>query len=124
MKKILTLIVITGIIASCNMPNKTMNDKGAMNEARFGSFTTRYSMRTILLVDSFCTADFVDHNPGPGHSGKGLDDLKAEFKDYNTAFPDVKITTEYMLSKGDTVMAKVNMTGTNAGPDDGNASNE
>jgi steroid delta-isomerase-like uncharacterized protein len=117
MKKLLTLMCIAGIVASCNMPNNMANDKGAKNEARFQQFYDQvFNAHNPALVDSFCTADFVDHSPSPGHSGKGLDDLKAEFKDYTTAFPDVKIQTQYMISKGDTLFAKVTMTGTNTGP--------
>jgi hypothetical protein len=33
------------------------------------------------------TADFIDHNPDQGHSGKGIEDLKAGLKEFFTAFP-------------------------------------
>lgn len=118
MKKLLTLIAIAGIVSSCNMPNNNMaNDKGAKNEARFQQFYDQVmNAHNTALIDSFCTADFVDHSPLQGHSGKGIDDLKAEFKDYMTSFPDLQIKTQYMMSKGDTVIAKVTMSGTNTGP--------
>ena len=123
MKKLLTLIVIAGIFVSCNNMNNNAgggmmaNDKGAKNEAGLQAFYDKViNAHNAAMVDSFCTADFVDHSPEPGHSGKGIDDLKAEFKDLFTEFPDLMIKSEYMSSKGDTVFAKINLMGTNTGP--------
>src|SRR5258706_2351422 len=67
------------------------------------------------MIDSFCSADFVDHNPDPGRSGKGSDDWKASSKDFFTAYPDIHVTTNFMIASGDTVMAHVTMSGTNSG---------
>ena len=118
MKKLFTLIAITGIMASCNMPNNNMsNDKGAKNEARFQQFYDQvFNAHSTAVIDSFCTADFVDHSPEMGHTGKGADELKAEFKDFFAMYPDIHIKTNYMMSRGDTVIAYVTMTGTNSGP--------
>jgi steroid delta-isomerase-like uncharacterized protein len=67
-------------------------------------------------VKSFCTTDFIDHNPSPGHTGKGLDDLTAQLNEMITALPDFHVTTDLMIADGDTVVAYLTMTGTNTGP--------
>jgi steroid delta-isomerase-like uncharacterized protein len=120
MKKLFALIVIASMFASCNNMNNNAgmmaNDKGAKNEARFQQFYDQVmNAHNPAAVDSFCTPDFTDHQPDPGHSGKGTDDLKASFKEYFAAFPDLHIKTNFMVSHGDTVIAHVTMTGTNSG---------
>jgi steroid delta-isomerase-like uncharacterized protein len=119
MKKFYTLfaMAIIFVIASCNMPDNSSGKKSAATKARVQEFYDQViNAHNVAAIDSFCTADFVDHNPDEGHSGKGLDDLKASFKDFFSAFPDVHVTTNFMICEGDTVMAHVTMTGTNSGP--------
>lgn len=67
-------------------------------------------------IKSFCTDDFTDHNPSPGHTGKGLDDLTAQLQEMLTAFPDLHIKTDFMVAEEDRVVAYLTMTGTNSGP--------
>jgi steroid delta-isomerase-like uncharacterized protein len=67
-------------------------------------------------IHSFCAFDFLDHNPSPGHTGKGLDDLATQLKELFIAMPDFHITTEIMVAEGDKVVVYVTMTGTNTGP--------
>ena len=42
-------------------------------------------------------------------------DLRAAFTEMFAAFPDVKLTPDFIIAKGDTVVAYVTMTGTNSG---------
>ncbi len=72
--------------------------------------------RNLAKIKSFCAADFIDHNPSPGHSGKGIDDLTAMFNDLLTAFPDHHVTTDIMIAEGDMVVVYLTVTGTNSGP--------
>jgi steroid delta-isomerase-like uncharacterized protein len=67
-------------------------------------------------IHSFCAFDFMDHNPSPGHTGKGLDDLTAQLKELFIAMPDLRITPKFMVAEGDKVVAYLNVTGTNTGP--------
>jgi len=70
----------------------------------------------VASLKSFVTTDFIDHNPSPGHTGKGLDDLTAQLNEMLTAMPDLKVTPEFMVAEEDTVVAYLTMTGTNTGP--------
>lgn len=118
MKKIFFLLMLPVIIFSCNeAANDAMSDQGASNRAMTQRFYEEVlSGHNVALIDTFCASDFTDHDPSPGHSGKGIDDLKATFNEMFTAFPDVKATPDFMISKGDTVVAYVTVTGTNSGP--------
>jgi steroid delta-isomerase-like uncharacterized protein len=116
MKKVTCLLVIiAAIIYSCNTGSMAGMDTDA-NKARVQSFYDQViNAHNTAIIDSFCTADFTDHNPDPGRTGKGSDDLKASFKDFFTAYPDIHIKTNFMIAEGDTVMAHVTLTGTNSG---------
>jgi steroid delta-isomerase-like uncharacterized protein len=70
----------------------------------------------ISKIRSFCTNDFIDHHPDPGHDGKGLDDITAMFNEMFTAFPDLHATIEFMVAEGDMVVVYLTVTGTNTGP--------
>jgi len=70
----------------------------------------------VAGAKSFVTTDFIDHNPSPGHTGKGLDDLTASLKEMITAMPDFRVTVDLMVAEEDTVVAYLTMTGTNTGP--------
>jgi steroid delta-isomerase-like uncharacterized protein len=67
-------------------------------------------------VKSFVTTDFLDHNPSPGHSGKGLDDLTVQLNEMLTALPDFHMTVDLIVAEEDTVVSYLTMTGTNTGP--------
>ena len=69
----------------------------------------------VTKIKSFCATDFTDHNPSPGYSGKGLDDLAAQLNEFFTAFPDLHITSDFIVAEEDKVVAYLTMTGTNSG---------
>jgi steroid delta-isomerase-like uncharacterized protein len=114
MKKFLFVILST---FSCNSSeDHTMTDQSAANKARTQQFYNEViNAHNIAAIDSFCTSDFLDHNPDEGHSGKGIEDLKAQFTAMFASIPDVKVNTDFMVAKGDTVVSHVTMTGTNTG---------
>jgi steroid delta-isomerase-like uncharacterized protein len=70
----------------------------------------------VAGVKSFVTTDFIDHNPSPGHTGKGLDDLVAQLNEMFTALPDFHVTADLLVAEEDTVVTYLTMTGTNTGP--------
>ena len=75
-------------------------------------------MNTHNLADvkTLVTTDFIDHNPTPGHTGKGLDDLVAQLNEMLTALPDFHMTADLMVAEEDTVVTYLTMTGINTGP--------
>ena len=117
MKKLIYLIALAAVVTSCNMPDKSAGMKSAAIKERTQQFYDQVlNAHNPEAVDAFCTADFVDHNPDPGHSGKGTDDLKASLKEFFIAFPDIHATPHFMIAEGDTVAIHLTMDGTNSGP--------
>jgi len=116
MKKLVYFFVIAVIAASCNTMNNSGSANTDANKTRVQAFYDQViNAHNPAAIDSFCTTDFVDHNPDQGHSGKGIDDLKATFTQLFAGFPDIHITTDFMVAEGDTVVSHVTMTGTNSG---------
>jgi steroid delta-isomerase-like uncharacterized protein len=118
MKNLAFFLFCTWLLASCGDMSKgtAAHDKSANNKQRMQQFYDQViNAHNVNAIDSFCTADFVDHNPDEGFTGKGVADLKASFKAFFTAFPDIHITTHFMVAEGDTIAAHVNLTGTNSG---------
>jgi predicted ester cyclase len=115
MKKLLLLLPAIALMAACNNMNNMKNDHSADKAKVMRFYEEVINAHNPDAVDSFVTADFVDHQPNPGHSGKGIPDLKAQFKDFFTAFPDVHLTPEMVVEQGDTFAIKVHFTGTNSG---------
>ncbi|HKR05528.1 MAG TPA: ester cyclase [Bacteroidia bacterium] len=119
MKKLIYVLAFAVITASCNMPDNSgnMNSKAEANKARMQQFYDEViNAHNTAMLDSFCTPDFIDHNPDPGHTGKGIEDISAMFKSFMESFPDIHASTNFMIAQGDTVMAHITMSGTNTGP--------
>jgi len=116
MKNFIYIFMIAEILTSCSSTNNNDNLKAEANKARIMRFYEEVlNAHNPSMVDSFCVSDFIDHNPDQGHTGKGLDDLKAGLNDFFTAFPDFKIKSNFMIASGDSVMVHMTMTGTNTG---------
>ncbi len=62
-----------------------------------------------LLAD-----DFVEHEVTPGLAPT-REGVKTFFRAYRAAFPDLRMTTEDVMSSGDRAVARVRATGTNQG---------
>ncbi len=115
MKKLFYVILLAGMMTSCM--DAGMKDNTAATKERVQQFYNDViNAHNPDALGTYCTADFIDHNPDPGHTGQGMEDLKASFKDFFTMYPDIHATTKFMVAHGDTVVSYVNMTATNSGP--------
>ena len=121
MKTTIMAFLLAGIIFGCNNPEPSADNSTASveanNKARFQQFYDEVmNGHDLSKLDEFITTDFVDHNPTPGHSGKGLDAIRAEFTEMLAAFPDMRVKPNFFVASGDTVVAHVTMSGTQSGP--------
>ena len=118
MKNLIYIFVVAVTAVCCNTAtNSGGGTNTEANKARVQAFYDQViNAHNVDAIDSFCNADFVDHNPDQGHSGKGIDDLKASFKEFFAGYPDIHAATDFMVAEGDTVVAHLTMTGTNSGP--------
>jgi steroid delta-isomerase-like uncharacterized protein len=117
MKKLIYLIAAVFLFSCGERKEMATNDsKGTANEKRMQEFYDKVmNAHNPELVDSFCTPDMVDHQ-APPNQASGLDGLKASFREFFAAYPDIHFKTNWMKSSGDTVIAHFTMTGTNSGP--------
>lgn len=84
-------------------------------DATKGFYENVMNKHDTAAADKYCTADFVDHNPAPGHTGKGMADLKAELAGFFTMFPDLHFTISDISADGNRVWLRYTFTGTMKG---------
>lgn len=69
----------------------------------------------MKAVDELCDPKFVDHNPGPGQTGSGVQGIKEMTAMFRSAFPDLGVTIEDLVAEKDTVVARLTIVGTHKG---------
>jgi predicted ester cyclase len=65
-------------------------------------------------LDELMVPGFIDHDPEPDQA-PGAEGVKDAFRRMRSGFPDLKLTPEAIYTDGDTVIARVRMTGTHKG---------
>jgi steroid delta-isomerase-like uncharacterized protein len=70
----------------------------------------------LALVDEMYTPECVRHDCGLPHAVLGVDALKNHFAFYRSAFPDLSMTIQETIVKGDKIVWHWTLTGTNTGP--------
>ena len=70
--------------------------------------------KDLSVVDKYVDPSFVDHDMMPGQ-GPGIDGVKQVLGGYLTAFPDLSINVDLMISEGDMVVSRLTFQGTNTG---------
>lgn len=74
----------------------------ALNRRDFNTFAT------------YCAPDYVEYSAGPMPI-KGVQASIEAYKQFFSAFPDLKFEIVYIAAEGDHYLVKINMTGTNTG---------
>jgi steroid delta-isomerase-like uncharacterized protein len=117
MKKIIYILLIAAVFASCNQGDNKANDQIAKNKASMQKFYDEaMNKHNPAMMDSLITADFVEHQNPPGMKIKNRDDLKKMFADFITGFPDLNFKVNFMVADSDMVVTHYTFTGTNSGP--------
>ena len=85
---------------------------------RARAIVTRYvyevNMQNYDAFDDFVGPDYVDHDPIPGQQ-PGREGLKAAYKGFSDAFPDIWFTFEDLIAEGDMVVGRGVIEGTHKG---------
>ncbi|MFI5201440.1 MAG: ester cyclase [Candidatus Kapaibacterium sp.] len=95
-------------MASANTAQTNMSETRAFYENVMNKHDT-------AAADKYCAANFVDHNPAPGHSGQGLDDLKKELGAWFAEMPDVHFDIDQMSADSNLVWLRYTVSGTMKG---------
>ena len=116
MRYLLSALAIAFLFSSCTNQSKSMRkDEKAKNTTGITTFYDQVmNAHNPAMVDSFCTADFVEHSPDPGFT-PDRDGLKKDLASLFAAFPDFHIQSNFMMADSDMVTAQFTATGTNSG---------
>jgi steroid delta-isomerase-like uncharacterized protein len=119
MKKITLCLIVSIVVASCNMSgnkNNATDDRAAKNKAEMQKFYDEvYNKRNTAIFDSLVSPDYVEHCLAPGYT-PNRDGTKKSFVDFFAAYPDLNVKTNFMVADTSYVTTEYSMTGTNTGP--------
>ena len=74
-----------------------------------------FNQGNLSVADEVIAPDFINHAAPPG-SNRGPESMRQLITMLSTAFPDMHYTVEELLAEGDTVVARVTVSGTHQGP--------
>nr|MDQ3045881.1 ester cyclase [Chloroflexota bacterium] len=74
-----------------------------------------FSTGSVDELDEAVAPDYRDRSPAPNQS-PGLEGLKEVVGAFRAAFPDGQLTPDEMIAEGDTVIARVTLSGTHTAP--------
>ncbi|GAC1394718.1 MAG: hypothetical protein NVS4B11_00320 [Ktedonobacteraceae bacterium] len=80
-------------------------------QERFGGAVNSGDFR---VFDAVVAPDSIDHDPAPGQ-GPGPEGFRQFFATLRTAFPDLKVSVEHMVTDADNVAIAYTITGTHQG---------
>jgi predicted ester cyclase len=86
----------------------------AENRAVVARYVYEVNMQNYNAFDELVDPNFIDHDPIPGQQ-PGVPGLKAAYKMFSDAFPDVWFTFEDLIAEGDMVVGRGVIEGTHKG---------
>lgn len=89
------------------------NDKNAATVRRL--VDEIWNKGNYALADEVLSPSYTNHDPTAGGLPDGVESFKQFASGYRTAFPDMRLTIEDMLSDGDKVVWRWNVRGTHTG---------
>src|SRR5215203_326284 len=77
-------------------------------------YEAAFHQKNLDALDEVIASDSTDHNLTP-EQPPGLEGAKQVFSSFHTAFPDLQVNVEDMISEGDKVVARLTVRGTHQG---------
>src|ERR1035438_1198449 len=116
MKKIIYILLIASVFASCNQGDNKAKELSDKNKAGMQKFYDEVmNKHNPAMIDSLLVADYTAHEADPSMQTKNRDELKKMMADFFTGFPDLNYKTNFMVADSDMVVAHYTFTGTNSG---------
>jgi len=75
-----------------------------------------FNQGNLTNVDELIAPDFINHEVPPGMNNRGPESMRQVVMMLRSAFPDLHFTIEGLVAEGDTVAARVTLSGTHLGP--------
>ena len=87
------------------------------NKAQFRrAYEEMFNQGNLAIADELTAPDFLNHEVPPGMNYRGPESARQVVMMLRTAFPDLHFTIEELVAEGDTVAARVTLSGTHQGP--------
>ncbi len=113
------------MFSACAKNNNQASNGAAVDSAKMTTEANKAKVKDFYenvinkhnadVLDQYCTANFVDHNPDPGMDGNGLENNKKNFKAWFASMPDAHITVDNVIADGDLVVSMMHWGGTMKG---------
>ena len=87
------------------------------NKAQFRrTYEEMFHQGNLAVADELIAPDCINHEVPPGMHNRGPESARQVVVMLRTAFPDLHFTIEELVAEGDTVAARVTLSGTHLGP--------
>ena len=87
------------------------------NKAQFRrTYEEMFNQGNLANVDELIAPDCINHEVPPGMNNRGPESARQVVMMLRTAFPDLHFTIEELVAEGNTVAARVTLSGTHLGP--------
>jgi len=117
-KLILIALILTPFITACQTnsknlnTNKTEEEKNEIIASQFYNDVINKGDSSVMKL--IMAEDFIDHN-ATQKQPTGITDFKQFLKMISTAFPDIQVKVEDMISENDKVVVRITVSGTQTG---------
>ena len=75
-----------------------------------------FNQGNLTNVDELIAPECINHEVPPGMNNRGPESIRQVVMMLRSAFPDLHFTIEELVAEGDTVAARVTLSGTHLGP--------
>jgi predicted ester cyclase len=113
MKYSILALLVFSVLNLSSQSSYSQNEQ-KMRDGITTVYETIFSTGDFTDIEKYIDANMVDHNPDPGQA-QGIEGLKGAFKDFRTAFPDLKFKIIEIIVSGNKAVIHSNITGTNTG---------
>lgn len=110
---VITLIFLCFILSCQKQAEEALTEEEV--KTLNGRISEIFNEGNVALVDELYTPEVVRHDCGLPEYIIGLDALKNYFTNNRTTFPDMNMTIEETIVKGDKIVWRWTITGTNTG---------
>lgn len=92
------------------------NTEQETNKAQFRrTYEEMFNKGNLAIIDELIAPDCINHEVPPGMNNRGSESARQVVMMLRTAFPDLHFTIEELVAEGDTVAARLTLSGTHQG---------
>ncbi len=115
MKKIIFSILALSLIVGSGSCQEKSNNEEEM-KARVDTYLELWNEGNLSLCDELFSPEIVRHTVDISEDIIGIEAFKEYVTSFRIGFPDLNVTVDELIIKGDNVVGRWTFTGTNTGP--------